>query len=129
MSGFKANRVLLLQALHGAAEIGIEPCTMILEEHQFFLEARGELRVLGPFEAFEAAHGLVNASVQQENCFVEMRFLHSNPPLLCDGNVAVRQLIEVLDTRIARRSKVDRIGETRLAIELGRGFSDRLRRE
>jgi hypothetical protein len=37
---------------------------VILEDHEFFLKTRGvELRILRPFEAFEAAHGLVNASI------------------------------------------------------------------
>ena len=52
---------------------------MVFEDHKFFIEARGiELRVLGPFEAFEPAHGFVNASIHQANCFVKMRFLHLN---------------------------------------------------
>jgi hypothetical protein len=29
-------------------------------------------------EAFEPAHGFVNTSIHQQNCFVEMRFLHLN---------------------------------------------------
>src|SRR3984957_20958103 len=43
--GFKSDGVLLLQALEGATEIGIEACTMIFEDHELFIEARGvELR-------------------------------------------------------------------------------------
>jgi hypothetical protein len=37
---------------------------MILKEHAFFIEARGiEMRVVCPLEAFEAADGLINASI------------------------------------------------------------------
>jgi hypothetical protein len=61
---FKAKGVVLLCALEGAAEIGIKPCAMVLEEYKLLLEALGiELRVLGPSEAFEPAHGLVKASI------------------------------------------------------------------
>jgi hypothetical protein len=37
---------------------------MVLEEHEFFIEARGiELQIPGPFEAFEATHGFINTSI------------------------------------------------------------------
>jgi hypothetical protein len=37
---------------------------VILEDHELFIEARGiELRIPRPFEAFESADSLVNASV------------------------------------------------------------------
>jgi hypothetical protein len=59
---------------------------MILKEHQFFVKARGiELQILGPFEAFEPAYRSVNSSVHQQNCFVEMRFLHLNLLCACGG--------------------------------------------
>ena len=52
---------------------------MILEKHELLIEARGiELRILGPLEAFEATYGLVNASIHQQYCFVQLRFLHLN---------------------------------------------------
>jgi hypothetical protein len=64
MPFFKADDILLLRALERGAEIGIEPRAVVLEEHELFVEGRGiELQVLGPFEAFEAADGLVDTSI------------------------------------------------------------------
>ena len=52
---------------------------MILEKHELLIEARGiELRILGPLEAFQATDGLVNTSIHQQYCFVQMRLLHLN---------------------------------------------------
>jgi hypothetical protein len=61
--GFEAGGILLLGALDGVAEIGIEPRAVV--EHQLFIEARGiKRRVFGPFETFQPADGFVNASIQ-----------------------------------------------------------------
>jgi hypothetical protein len=63
--GFEAGGILLLGALDGVAEIGIEPRAVVLEERQLFIEARRiKRRVFGPFETFQPADGFVNASIQ-----------------------------------------------------------------
>jgi hypothetical protein len=77
--GFKSDGVLLLRALDRCTEIGIEARAVILEKRELLIEARGiEVRILGPLEAFEATYGLVNASIHQQYCFVQMRLLHLN---------------------------------------------------
>src|ERR1700722_1283051 len=94
---FKADGIPLLRALEGATETGIEPRPMILENHELFVDARRiELRIFGPLEAFQATYGLVNASIHQQNCFVQMRLLHLNLLHCLRRKAALRQSTEVL---------------------------------
>jgi hypothetical protein len=95
--GFEADGVLLLRTLEGAAEIGIEARTVILEMHELLIDARRiELRILGPLDAFQATYGPVNTSIHEQNCFVQMRRLHLNLLHFLRRRAALQQLPEVL---------------------------------
>lgn len=62
-------------------------CAVVLEERQLLIEARGiEMRVLGPFEAFESTRRVVDASIHQNLLRIDAPFAFESSLLLAARN-------------------------------------------
>jgi hypothetical protein len=77
----KTSLVPALATLDVVAEAAVKQSAVHFKSGQFFVKVpRIQSRVFGALEPFQSSNRIVNSSVHQRNCFVNMGLLHDIIP-------------------------------------------------